>query len=167
MSPRLAWAALIAFLVAGFSLWGASLYITWQQHHTLTHRETVVEHKVKVIERRLGPRGPRGRTGVGVRGPTGLRGPPGPEGAAGPRGARGPIGRAGSRGAQGAIGERGPQGPKGPGPQGPPGPAGAQGPPGVPGPVCPTGYRPVAVVNIVLLLRLLGEGYTAAVICAK
>jgi hypothetical protein len=29
------------------------------------------------------------------------------------------------------------------------------------------GYRPVAVTNIVLLLKLIGPGFVGAVICAK
>ncbi len=170
MTRKLAWAALAAFLVAGFALWGASLYITYQQHHTIrvvTRHERVVDHKIKVIEKRLGPRGKTGPRGVGIRGPQGRPGAPGVRGA---RGARGPIGQAGHAGAQGPIGERGPQGPKGPGPAGP---AGPQGPPGAlgsqgpPGPICPPGYRPVEVVNIVLLVKLIGPGFTAAVICAK
>ncbi len=166
MSRTQAWVSLILFLVAGFALWGTSLYITWQQQHTIQ----VNTHHIRVIERRLGPRGRTGPRGVGVRGPQGPPGSPGRAGAAGAPGARGPLGPHGHRGAvgkQGAPGPMGPQGPKGPGPPGPQGPKGDTGATGPPGPVCPVGYHIVQVQNLTLLIRLLGVEVTASVICAK
>ena len=160
MTRTQAWTVLALFLAVGFALWGTSLYITWQQQHTIR----VNEHHIRIIENRLGPRGKTGPRGVGIRGPQGPRGAPGHAGPVGAPGARGPLGPHGHRGPVGKPGPEGavgPQGPKGPGP---PGPAGPQ---GVPGPACPVGYHVVQVQNIALLIRLLVVEVSAAVICAK
>ncbi len=154
---------LVVGCIAGSLILGVWGYSVWQFNHQ--QREiTQNTHRVVVIERRLGPRGPKGRPGVGKRGPPGARGAQGPSGAQGGRGPTGARGAAGPTGRRGESGRRGARGPKGPGPQGPPGPQGAQ---GAPGPTCPVGYHSVQVLNIGLLVRLLGVPVTAAVICAK
>ncbi len=158
LSHRLLIGSVAAFLILG--VWS---YSVWQFNHQQAEI-TQNTHRVVVIERRIGARGQKGEPGVGKRGPPGFHGPPGlpgPEGGRGPTGARGAPGQ---RGKAGPAGIPGPRGPKGPGPQGP---QGAQGPQGVPGPACPAGYRIVQVTNITLLLKLVGPGFTAAVICAK
>ena len=161
---RLVVGSLAAVLILG--VWG---YSVWQFNHQQAEitRNT---KRVVVIERRIGKRGPKGEAGVGKRGPQGSpgragvqgqRGEPGRPGTRGQTGRRGAQGQPGVRGEPGQQGLRGEQGPPGPGPQGPPGPQGA------PGPTCPAGYHIVAVTNIVLLLKLIGPGFTGAVICAR
>ena len=81
----------------------------------------------------IGQPGPRGETGIGMKGSQGIPGRDGQPGLQGPTGLAGPDGRPGTQGFPGLPGETGPMGPSGP--------SGKKGLPGMPGLSGPKGHR--------------------------